>query len=166
MDNNRYPLTPAQIEALERAGVPVTPDPADPAPEETPHRSTRLRHAAKSQRVFPVISRSGRTYYEDNGRTYGETEPHLQKQADAKYWLVGAAVRRDLEPMTVAVDGVVQRIYEVFGWTQDSESGKWMADLGRSLTDADLDQSWPDYPYRIGDSCRTLRGRAYRPESY
>lgn len=82
------------------------------------------------------------------------------------YWRVGAAVRRDLEPMTVAVDGVVERIYEVHAWNQDTESGKWIADLGRSLTNAELDKTWPDYPYRLGDPCPTLRGRAYRPESY
>lgn len=132
----------------------------------SPHRSTVLRRAAKAKRVFPVISRSGRTFYEANGRSYGETAPHLQKQADAGYWIVGEAVRRDLEPMTVAVDGVVRRIYEVLDWKQDPSSGKWVADLGRLLTDADLNQSWPNYPYRSGDHCPTMRGRAYRPESY
>lgn len=132
----------------------------------SPHRSTVLRRTAKTQRVFPVISRSGRTFYETNGRSYGETEPHLQKQADAGYWFVGAAVRRDLEPMTVAVDGVVRRIYEVHGWVQDPATRKWVADLGRLLTDGDLAQSWPSYPYRNGYPCHTLRGRAYRPESY
>lgn len=159
---NKYRLSQEQIKALEAAGHPVSEVQPDPAP----HRSTRLRRAAKAQRVFPVISRSGRTYYEANGRSYGETAPHLQKQADEKYWRVGAAVRRDLEPMTVAVDGKVKRIYEVDAWTQHAGSGKWIAHLSNQLTNADLDRNWPDYPYRIGDDCPTLRGRAYRPESY
>lgn len=131
-----------------------------------PDTGTVRRRQHRSKRVFPVISRSGRTYREATGRLYGETGPASQRQADAGFWRVGAAVRRDLLPMTVAVGGTVRRIWEVAGWTQDSETGKWVADLVRQLNDADLEAGWPDYPYRIGDDCPTTQGRAYRPETY
>jgi hypothetical protein len=130
----------------------------------TPHPETLRRRAQREKRVFPVISRSGRTYVEQSGREYGEGVED-QRDADAGSWGVGQAVRRDLEPMTVAVAKEVKRIYEVHGWTQN-DNGKWTAELGRLLTNEDLDREYPDYPYRIGDYCRTQQGRAYRPETY
>lgn len=156
----RFPLTPAQIELLSQHGMP----PAEP------HRSTRLRRQAKQGRSFPVISRSGRTYREGDGRLYGEVDKAMQEQADAGYWRVGAAVRSALEPMTIAVGGTVRRIREVTAWVRDADSGKWMAEFGRTFSspedNAVIDRLYPDYPYRIGADCPTRRGGAYRPETY
>lgn len=153
-------LTREQIELLEEHGM------APPAP----HRSTRLRRQARWGRLFPVISRSGRTYKDDDGRPFGEVDSAQQCQADARYWGVGAAVRAALEPMTVSVGGTVKRIREVTAWTQCPESGKWIASFGRTFESAEdnaaLDLLYPDYPYRIGDDCPTRQGGAYWPESY
>lgn len=153
-------LTPDQIALLAQHGMP-------PA---APHRSTRLRRQAKQGRVLPVISRSGRTYKDDDGRPYGEVDSQHQIQADAMYWGVGEAVRRDLEPMTIAVDGTVKRIREVTDWDYHAGTGKWIAKFGQSFVseadNASLDSLYPDYPYRIGDDCPTRRGGAYRPETY
>jgi len=129
-----------------------------------PHPETIRRREQQAQRVFPVISRSGRTRVEASGREHGEGVKD-QRDADAGYWRVSQAVRRDLEPITVAAAKEVKRIYEVHGWTQN-EHGKWKAELGSLLTNEDLDRDYPDYPYRIGDYCRTQQGRAYRPETY
>lgn len=136
---------------------------AGPPPSSDP--GTIRRRAQRGGRVFPVISRSGRAYREDGGRPYGELEPAQQMQADAGHWRVGQAVRRDCLPMTVAVRGRVERIYEVLGWQSD-EAGKWVAELGRLLSDRDLQRLYPDYPYRHGDECPTRKGGAYRPEMY
>lgn len=150
-------LTREQVALLAEHGLPA------PAP----HRSTRLRRQARAGgRIFPVISRSGRMYRQSDGRLYGEAPAPDQRQADAGHWGVGAAVREACEPMTVAVGGTVQRIYEIRGWGKDAASGKWIAELGQLLADADLDRDYPSYPYRNGDSCPTRRGGAYRPESY
>lgn len=149
-------LTAEQVALLAAHGAPIDP----------PHRSTRLRREARDGRVFPVVSRSGRSYREATGRIYGEVSPAQQRQADAGYWRVGTAVRDACEPMTVAVAGKVERIYEVRGWIRDSASGKWVADLGRRLTNDELDRLYPEYPYREGHECPTRRGGAYRPETY
>jgi len=101
---------------------------------------------------------------QDDGRRYGEVSPAEQRQADAGSWRAGQAVRDQCEPMTIGVAGTVRRIYEVNGWRRDGH--KWVADLGRALTDADLDAHHPDYPYRHGDACPTRRGGAYRPETF
>lgn len=130
-----------------------------------PHPSTLRRRRSARRRPFPVISRSDRSYQEPEGRQYGEGVPD-QRDADAGYWRAGREVREACEPMTVAVGGTVRRIYDVTGWTQDPNSGKWRASLGAALTDDDLDREHPDYPYRHGDPCPTHRGRAYRPEWY
>lgn len=66
--------------------------------------------------------------------------------------------------MTVAVAGEVKRIYEVLEWVPDG--AKWRAVLGGTLTSDQLDANYPGYPYRVGDSCPTRRGGAYRPENY
>jgi len=129
-----------------------------------PHPATEYRRRLREQRVFPVIARSGRTYIQPNGRRYGETSPAEQRQADAGWWRAGAEVRDQCEPMTVSVAGAVARIYAVNGWRKDG--AKWLADLGPELSDADLDATYPDYPYRRGDSCPTRKGGAYRPETY
>ena len=155
-DTRQVALSPDQIAILEQHGM------APPAP----HRSTRLRRQARQGRTFPVISRSGRTYRDDDGRPYGEVDCAHQQQADAMYWGVGEAVRRDLEPMTIAVDGTVKRIRLVTAWTYHPDSGKWIAEFGPELDNATLDRDYPDYPYRIGDDCPTRRGGAYRPETY
>lgn len=155
-DRFRTSLTAEQAAILRANGVPA------PAP----HRSTVLRRQAKQGRSFPVISRSGRAYRQSDGRLYGELNSSDQRQADARYWRVGIAVRQALEPMTVAVKGKVERIYEVRDWYLEPGQTKWTADLGRSLTDDELDLRYPNYPYRIGDDCPTRRGSAYRPEVY
>lgn len=128
------------------------------------HQSTEYRRRLRTERVFPVIARSGRTYIQDNGRRYGEVSAPEQRQADAGAWRAGEAVRAQCEPMTVSVAGEVERIYEVLGWHKDGY--KWVAELGRELSDADLDARYPDYPYRHGDDCPTRKGGAYRPETY
>lgn len=149
-------LTPEQMAVLAAAGIPVAP----------PARSTVLRRQAKQARPFPVISRSGRKFRDPDGRPYGEIGAAEQRQADAGFWRVGPLIRKAKEPMTVAVGGTVQRIYEVHDWEQDEESRKWVATLGRTLSDDELDQEFPDYPYRIGAKCPTAGGGAYRPETY
>ncbi|WP_300265503.1 hypothetical protein [Microbacterium sp.] len=153
----RAELTAEQVALLEEHGQPITPA----------HSSTKHRRLARAKRPFPVIARSGRHYREANGRRYGELPAGTdQRQADARYWRVGAAVRDACEPMTVSVGGTVQRIYEVRGWYQEPGQTKWTADLGRLLTDEDLDRDYPDYPYRYGNECKTSGGGAYRPEYY
>lgn len=42
-----------------------------------PSRSTQQRNKTKGNRVFPVISRSSRTYQEASGRLYGEVGGEL-----------------------------------------------------------------------------------------
>lgn len=128
------------------------------------HQSTEYRRKLRTQRVFPVIARSGRAYIEDTGRPYGEVGASQQRQADAGSWRAGQAVRDQCEPMTVSVTGTVERIYKVNSWAKKGR--KWVADLGPELSDADLDAHYPDYPYRRGDDCPTRVGGAYRPETY
>lgn len=124
--------------------------------------STVFRQKAAALRGAPTISRRSRTYTEDSGRVYGEVDAGQQRQSDAGPWRVGAAIRQQLEPLTIAVDGVVVRIYEVKGWTRntDPEGGGWVADLGNLMSSADLDAT---YPYRIGDALPTHAGGAYLP---
>ncbi|MFC6013102.1 hypothetical protein [Nocardia lasii] len=129
-----------------------------------PHPTTLARRKQRTNRTFPVISRSGRSYVATNGRLYGEISPNQQRQADAGYWRVGEAIRAANLPMTVAVAGTVERIYEVNSWSPHGD--KWVAALGALLTDNDLDTRYPDYPYRYGDDCPTRNGGAYRPETY
>lgn len=129
-----------------------------------PHPSTQRRRQQRSHRNIAVISRSGRAYQQPDGRIYGEVSPAEQRQADAGSWRANAAIRADLLPLTVAVGGTVQRIYEVNDWHRDGK--KWVADLGSELTNADLDSNYPDFPYRVGDDCPTRGGGAYRPETY
>lgn len=152
----RATLTAEQAALLEAHGMPLP----------TPHASTVHRRRAKTERAFPVISRSGRRYTQPDGRTYGETEPADQRQADAGYWRVGVGVRNACEPMTVAVGGIVKRIYQVQDWLPEPGGSKWIADLGPELSDDDLDRDYPDYPYRRGRACETRKGGAYRPEYY
>lgn len=152
----RTTLTAEQVALLEANGMPLP----------IAHVSTKHRRLAKTHRAFPVISRSGRSYREPSGRNYGKTVPALQRQADARYWRVSVGVRDACEPMTVAVGGVVERIYEVKGWYLEPGQTKWTADLGLELSDADLDREYPDYPYRRGMQCPTRKGGAYRPEYY
>lgn len=128
------------------------------------HPSTEYRRRLRAERAFPVIARSGRTYMQDNGRRYGEVSAAEQRQADAGSWRAGQEVREQSSPMTVSVAGKVERIYEVNSWHKNGH--KWQADLGRELSDSDLDSDYPDYPYRHGDACPTRKGGAYRPETY
>ena len=149
------PLTDA-IELLRAEGYEITrPDPST---------LRRRQQRDPGQRAIAVISRSGRTYRQDDGRTYGEVTPPKQKQADAGAWRVNARVREHCEPLTVAVAGTVKRIYEVHAWKP--HGAKWTADLGDEMTNEDLDRNYPDYPYRLGDDCPTRQGGAYRPEFY
>lgn len=129
-----------------------------------PHSSTQRRREQRSKRNIAVISRSGRTYKQENGRLYGEVTPEEQRQADAGAWRANSAIRADRLPLTIAVGGTVRRIYEVFDWNSDGK--KWTADLGAELSNADLDRDFPDFPYRLGDDCPTRMGGAYRPETY
>lgn len=152
----RTTLTAEQAAFLEANGMPL------PAA----HVSTKHRRLAKTMRPFPVISRSGRRYKQADGRAYGETTPSQQRQADARYWRAGVAVRDACEPMTVAVSGVVERIYEVKGWFLEPDQTKWTADLGPEISDGDLNRLYPDYPYRRSSECPTRKGGAYRPEYY
>lgn len=144
------------IELLRAQGYEITvPDPST---------LRRRQQRDPGQRAIAVISRSGRAYRQDDGRTYGEVDPPEQRQADAGAWRVNAAVREHCEPLTVAVRGTVKRIYEVRDWHPDGP--KWNADLGQELTNDDLDRDYPDFPYRVGDKCLTRVGGAYRPEFY
>ncbi len=152
----RTTLTLEQVALLEANGMPLP----------VAHSSTTNRRKARTMRAFPVISRSGRTYTEPNGRKYGRTVPSEQPQADARYWRVGVAVREACEPMTVAEGGVVERIYEVKGWYLEQGQTKWTADLGPEISDPDLAIRYPGYPYRRGYPCPTRNGGAYRPEYY
>ena len=129
-----------------------------------PDPGTVRRRAQRAGTVFPVIARSGRAYRDRDGRIYGETVPDEQRQADAGYWPVGAQVRAACAPMVVSVGGRVRRIYEVLDW--HAVGGKWQATLGRRLTDRELSNEWPGFPYRVGDPCPTRKGWAYRPEVF
>ena len=148
------PTTDEMIAALEAMGYEVR----------RPHPSTLTRRRHRQQRTFAVISRSGKAYTASDGTEYGEVSAAQQRRSDAGVWRAGKAVRDELLPMTVAVGGIVKRIYEVNGWHQ--VDSKWEAELGPMLSNDELDANYPDYPYRLGDSCPTRIGGAYRPESY
>lgn len=150
--------TPEEIAAaralLEEAGAEVR----------VPDTSTVRRRQQREYNAIAVISRSGRAYRQDDGRVYGEVSPEEQRQSDAGPWRANAAIRRDCLPITIAVGGTVERIWEVNGWYKNGK--KWSADLGPQLANDDLDRDYSDFPYRIGDECPTRRGGAYRPEYY
>lgn len=129
-----------------------------------PHPSTQRRRQQRSRHNIAVVSRSGRSYRQDDGRVYGEVTSAEQRQADAGAWRANAAIRAEALPLTIAVGGTVRRIYEVRAWSPDGK--KWTADLGAELADADLDRDYPGFPYRVGDDCPTRGGGAYRPETY
>lgn len=129
-----------------------------------PHPSTQRRRQQRSRHNIAVVSRSGRSYRQDDGRVYGEVTSAEQRQADAGAWRANAAIRAEALPLTIAVGGTVRRIYEVRAWSPDGK--KWTADLGVELTGADLDRDYPGFPYRVGDDCPTRGGGAYRPETY
>lgn len=129
-----------------------------------PHRSTQQRRAQRAHSNIAVISRRARSYRQPDGRVYGEVTPEEQRQSDAGSWRANKAIRDDCLPLVIAVDGTVQRIYEVNGWTLNGK--KWDAELGDALTNDELDRYYPELPYRIGDDCPTRRGGAYRPEVY
>lgn len=129
-----------------------------------PHRTTQQRRAQRTSRNIAVISRSGRSYRQDDGRVYGEVDIANQRQADAGAWRANAAIRADCLPLVVGVAGETKRIWEVLSWHPDGK--KWTAELGRLLTDEELDEEYPDLPYRYGSPCPTRRGGAYRPETY
>lgn len=140
---------------LEAAGADVT----------LPHPSTQRRREQRTRRNIAVISRSGRAFQQEDGRVYGEVSPEEQRQADAGSWKSNPGIRNDCLPLTIAVGGTVRRIYEVFSWEPDGGK-KWVADLGKELSNADLDRDYPEFPYRIGDDCPTRKGGAWRPETY
>lgn len=129
-----------------------------------PHPSTQRRRQQRAKHNIAVVSRSGRSYRQDDGRVYGEVASAEQRQADAGAWRANAAIRAEALPLTIAVGGTVRRIYEVRTWSPDGK--KWTADLGGELTSADLDRNYPGFPYRVGDDCPTKGGGAYRPETY
>lgn len=122
-------------------------------------------YPGRPDRQFLVINRTGTVYVEPSGRAYGELD-NDQRQADAGYWSTNPNVRASCEPLTVAVNDEVQRIYEVHAWHPYGE--KWVAELGRSLTNAELDQHWGDYPFRIGSYCPPSPNppKAHYPKPY
>lgn len=129
-----------------------------------PHRSTQQRRAQRDHNNIAVISRRARSYRQEDGRVYGEVTPDEQRQSDAGAWRANQAIRNDCLPLVIAVDGTVERIYEVNDWSPVGK--KWEADLGAELSNQALDRDYPDFPYRLGDDCPTRRGGAYRPEVY
>lgn len=123
--------------------------------------SKRWGHLARGEQVAVVISRRNRIHHDG----YGEVGGDDQYDADRGAWPVGEEVRRKARYAVIAVDGIVQRVYEITdGWEPDQHSPKWHF-RGKLLDDPEIAAAHDagDLPLTPGDSCPTQRGRAYRP---
>ena len=78
-------------------------------------------------RWVPTVWRRNRQWVQPDGRVYGETTPAEQEQADRRYWAVGAEVRAQAHPLVLAVDGKIERVYEVAGWIREAGQTKYSA---------------------------------------
>lgn len=78
-------------------------------------------------RWVPTICRRDREWKQSDGRLYGETSAQEQEQADRRYWAVGAEVRAQKHPLVVAVQGTVERVYQVPGWIREQGETKYTA---------------------------------------
>jgi len=87
-------------------------------------------------RWVPTVARRSHEWVEASGRSYGEVaDPTEQEQADLRYWKVGAEIRAQRNPLVVAVDGTIRRIYEVAGWILEDGQSKHTALGGDVYTD-------------------------------
>ncbi|NBH02875.1 hypothetical protein [Amycolatopsis sp. SID8362] len=120
--------------------------------------------------VAVVISRRARVHHDGNdprGR-YGEVGGAEQYASDRGAWPVGKLVREMARYAIIAVDGTVARIYRINhdGW-QQTANGKWQftAIGGRECTPEEINAAHAaeQLPLRLGDSCPTRAGGAYRP---
>jgi hypothetical protein len=128
----------------------------------------RWGHAQDMERVAVVISRRDRVHDDGQGRTYGEVGGPSQYDSDRLEWRVGEDVRNLARYAIIAVDGIVQRVYQIApeGWHQTSP-GYWgfhaIGDRARTDTEIDAAYAAGDLPLRPGDDCPTRAGGAYRP---
>jgi len=95
-------------------------------------------------RWVPTVWRRDREWVQPDGRLYGETSAAEQEQADRRYWAVGAEVRAQNHPLVLAVNGTIERVYEVAGWIREDGQTKWTAlgDGGDVWTSDTTAPSW------------------------
>lgn len=92
-------------------------------------------------RYVPTVWRRDREWKQPDGRLYGETSEHEQEQADRRYWAVGKEVRAQKQPLVVAVEGTIERVYHVSGWIQEAGQTKYSA-LGSGTWATGAAPSW------------------------
>jgi hypothetical protein len=78
-------------------------------------------------RWVPTVWRRDREWVQPDGRRYGETSPAEQEQADRRYWAVGVEVRAQSHPLVLAIEGTIERVYEVAEWIREDGQTKWTA---------------------------------------
>lgn len=119
-------------------------------------------------RYVPTITRSAREWVEESGRHYGElTDSAQQEQADLGYWRVGKEIRAQKHPLVIAVDGTIERIYQVSGWTKEPGQRKYMA-LSADVYAKPKDRpswlpSWWPAAFELGQPLVAPQYSAYTP---
>lgn len=104
--------------------------PADALKEHADGFSGRMLYPPYERSVtrwVPTVWRRDREWVQPDGRLYGETSATEQEQADRRYWAVGAEVRAQNHPLVLAVNGKIERVYEVAGWIREDGQTKWTA---------------------------------------
>ncbi|MFD3704554.1 PIN-like domain-containing protein [Nocardia sp. NPDC058658] len=112
----------------------------------------RIYDAARSAAVhyFPTISRRA---------SYAHLSGEDLEAVDLRYWIVGAQVRDQSNPLIIAEGGRVVRAWGVKQWIK--RGNKWEAISTGQLTNQDLEDV--DSPLLIGDTLDTRIGGAYFP---
>lgn len=123
------------------------------------------RWPTPGNRVAVVISRRHRVRQSDDGTQYGEVGGTGQYDADRGWFAVGAKVRDAAQYSIIAVDGIVDRTYEIdpTSWITHDGKSQYSAKHGRPMTAAEIDAAGDSLPLRPGDKCGTRAGGSYRP---
>lgn len=111
-----------------------------------------------------VVYRSSKTKVDpDTNRRYGETgrSEKVQREADSKWWPIGAARRSRVKGIVYVVDGVVTRIRAIDpdGTWDEDDRGYVDVPVTKPLTELQAARRFPTLTLHLGDARPHVRGR-------
>lgn len=123
------------------------------------------RWPSPGERAAVVIARRNRVYVGGDGTRYGEIGGAEQYDADRRWFAVGAKVRKVAQFAIIAVDGIVDRTYEIdpASWVTRDGKSSYSAKHNRRMTAVEIEAAGDALPLRPGDQCATRAGGSYRP---